>query len=426
MELAVLFTVLIILLAIGMPIAFGVGLAAWSFFLLEKAPFILSVQQIYGGVDSFILLAVPFFVTAGLIMGMGGVSKRIIEFCSALIGHVRGGLGIVNVLASMIFAGISGSAVADTAAIGGVLIPGMIEKGYPRKYSAAITATSSTIGIVIPPSIPMILYGLVSGSSVAALFVAGIVPGVLIGVFQMLIAYYIARRNDYPTEGKFSLRRLARTTRDTFLALMLPVILIGGITSGIVTPTEAGVIAVLFGLIASFIYRSITLKKLYKVLLDSAVLTSVIMIIVATSSMLGWVLSWERVPQAIATWFVSLNLSSHLTLLLISALFIVLGTFLHANPIMLIVVPIMLPLVASLGLDPIYFGILVVLLIGIGQQTPPVGSALYVCSAISGEDILTIVIAGLPFLLCIVFVLLITLFFPITALYIPKMFGFLP
>ncbi len=425
MELSILFTLLFCLLIIGMPIAFAVGLAAWSLFILKGVPLILSIQQMHSGTDSFILLAVPFFITAGLIMGIGGISKRIISFCSACIGHVRGGLGIVNVLASMIFAGISGSAVADTAAIGGILIPGMIEKGYPKRYAAAITATSATIGIVIPPSIPMVLYGVVSGTSIAALFIAGIIPGLLIGIFQMITAYKIACKYNYPTEGSFSFNNLIVTTRKTFLALLLPVILIGGITSGIVTPTEAGVIAVIFGIVISLIYRTLSLKKLYKVILDSAILTAIIMIIVSTSSMFGWVLSWERIPQTIAQWIFRLNLSTNLTLLLISALFIILGTFLHANPMMLIVVPIMIPLIEYLGLDLVHFGILVVLLIGIGQQTPPVGSALYVCSAISGENILSIALAGLPFLFCIFLVLLITLFFPDIALFLPRLVGLL-
>ena len=425
MELIILFTILFCLLIIGMPIAFAVGLAAWSLFILKGVPLILSIQQMHSGTDSFILLAVPFFITAGLIMGTGGISKRIISFCSACIGHVRGGLGIVNVLASMIFAGISGSAVADTAAIGGILIPGMIEKGYPKRYSAAITATSATIGIVIPPSIPMVLYGVVSGTSIAALFIAGIIPGLLIGIFQMITAYTIACKYNYPTEGSFSFNNLIVTTRRTFLALLLPVILIGGITSGIVTPTEAGAIAVIFGIVISLIYGTLSLKNLYKVILDSAILTAIIMIIVSTSSMFGWVLSWESIPQTIAQWVFRLNLSPNLTLLFISALFIILGTFLHANPMMLIVVPIMIPLVEYLGLDLVHFGILVVLLIGIGQQTPPVGSALYVCSAISGEDILSIAIAGLPFLFCIFLVLLITLFFPDIALFLPRLVGLL-
>lgn len=404
---------LLILMLAGMPIAFAIGVAALGYVALTGAPALILAQQVANGPDSWILLAMPLFVLAGLLMNETGISTRLIDFAEAVVGHLRGGLAMVNVMAAMLFGGISGSAVADSTALGSVLIPGMTQRGYPKEFSAALTSSAGSIGIIIPPSIPMILYGAITGVSVSALFIAGILPGILMGLSQMLVVHALARRHGWGGSTKFSLRRLATTSRAAALGLVMPVIIMGGILGGVFTPTEAGAVAVVYGIVVSlFVYRTLNWKRLYRTLVDAAIITSIVMIMVSMSFAFGWVMTFEGIPQRVSEWFLAFHIGPVLFLVLVSLLLIALGTLMHGDPMMLLTVPILFPAAKSLGVDPVHFGILIVLTVAIGQQTPPVGSTLFVVSALTGKDIFAITRANLPFIAAMVALLALILFVP--------------
>ncbi len=391
--------------------------------LIQGAPLTIIPQQLYKGADNFVLMALPLFILAGNLMNTGGITKRIVNLSLAIVGHIRGGLALVNVIASMFFAGVSGSAVADTASIGAVLIPSMKEEGYGSSFSAAITACSSTIGIVIPPSVPMVLHGFVSGVSIGAMFLAGVIPGILIGLIQMVIAYIISVKREYPRSGDFSWAKVWAAFKDAWLALLLPLIILGFITFGIATPTEVAGIAVVYAIvIGMFCYKELKLSDLYKIFLDSVKTTASIMIIISFSMLLGWALSQQRVPQAITAAIMGVTENPYLALLIISGLLIVAGCFLHGTALQLIIVPMLLPLVNRVGSDPLHFAMVVVLCVGIGQQTPPVGSALFVTSTLAGNDILEVTKENMPFIMSLVLVLLLIIFFPPIINVIPNIF----
>jgi C4-dicarboxylate transporter DctM subunit len=411
------------LLVIRVPIAFALGITAWVYMWLGGVDLLMLAQQTANGPDNWILLAMPLFVLAGLLMNTAGISDRIFALARALVGHIRGGLGLVNVVDSMLFGGLSGSAVADSAALGSVILPAMAKEGYPPTFSAALTSSTASIGIIIPPSIPMIIYGAVAGVSVGALFVAGVIPGILVGLGQGLVVYAIARARGWGGDHRFSWTGLARAIQDAWLALVMPVIILGGILFSVFTPTEAGAVAVVYGVLIGFAYRTLTLRSLYRALVDSAVVTAMVMILVSTSLSLGWVLSHERVPQLLTAWFLSLTRDPTLLLLVITVLLIVVGSFLHGDPILLIIVPILLPAVKALGIDLLHFGMIVVFTIAIGQQTPPVGSTLFVVSALSGRGIMEITAANLPFIGVIAAIMYLLLFAPQLVLVVPRLAG---
>lgn len=416
--------VMIVLILAGLPIAFAIGVAAWSYMMAAGVPLIILAQRIATGPDSWVLLAMPSFVLAGLLMNDTGISRRIIQFAEAVVGHMRGGLAMVNVTASMLFGGISGSSVADTAALGSVLIPGMSRKGYTREVSAAVTSSSASIGIIIPPSIPMILYGAITSVSVGTLFVAGIIPGLLVGLAQMIVVVLLARRHDWGAMESFSLCRLAAAAKQGLPGLVMPVIIIGGILSGVFTPTEAGAVAVVYGVaVAALFYRSLTLRVLYRALVNAGVLTAVVMIIISTSYAFGWVMAHEQVPQQIANWISALDLSAVAFLFVLSAILIGLGTVLHGDPLLLITVPILYPGVLALGVDPLHFGMIVVFCVALGQQTPPVGSTLFVVSAIAERSIFAVSRANVPFVLAILAVLVLVILWPPVVYWVPELAG---
>lgn len=423
-----LFTLILLALALlllgGIPIAFAIGIAAWFYMLGADVPTVVMAQQVGTATDSWVLLAMPLFVLAGLLMNDTGISLRLIAFARALVGHLRGGLAMVNVMASMLFGGISGSAVADSAALGSILIPGMTKGGYPKDFSAALTSSSSSIGIVVPPSLPMILFGAITGTSVGALFIAGIIPGLLIGMSLMAVVYAIARRKGWRGEAPFSWSHLWRAARDAALGLMMPVILIGGILGGVFTPTEAAGVSVVYAVAVSMLfYRALTWKAFYRTLVNAGVLTAVVMTIIATSFTFGWVMTFEQVPQVVASWLLGAELSPNLFLLIVAAALIVLGCIMHGDPLLLITVPIVYPAALVLGIDPVHFGMVAIIAVAIGQQTPPVGSTLFVVSALTRLDVFVVSRANIPFVLALVFVLMLVLFIPELSLWIPRMVG---
>ncbi|WP_226623365.1 TRAP transporter large permease [Alloyangia pacifica] len=408
-----------VLIAVGMPIAFSIlGSALLGVFLLNgELGFLNAALSLYDGATSFPLIAIPLFILAGALMNTGGISTRLIAFVSALIGFVRGGLAMVNVGVSMFFAEISGSAVADVAATGSVLIPAMKQKGYKPRMAAAITSSSASLAIIIPPSIPMILYGAMSDTSVVKLFVAGIVPGVLGGGLLMGLSYYMARRYDLPRDEAFSLRRLAETGKEASWALILPVVILGGIFGGVVTATEGAALAVVAALfIGVFIYREIDLRHLYQALVDGVLQTSVVMLMVAASAVLGLYLTETEMPQRLAAGITQITTNPFAVLMIINIFLLFVGMVLHGAAAIILTVPIFMPLVHELGINPIQFGILLTLNIALGQQTPPVASVLITSCSIARTDVWRTSVTNLPFVGVLVLVLLLVTYVPAVSL----------
>jgi len=413
----------IIFLILGIPIAFVLGLTSFVGLLYSgDIPLLLIPKQMFSGTDSFPLLAVPFFILAGNLMNIGGITKRLIHFCNILLGHVRGGLALVNVVASMFFAGVTGAAVADTSALGSILIPAMTREKYDRDFSAAVTAASSTVGPIIPPSIPMVILGTVGELSVGALFLAGVVPGILVGLSLLVVAYVISVKRDYPKEKRKSLKEFFLGLKDALLALLMPAIIMGGILGGIFTPTEAAVVAVFYAFLVSFlVYREIRWKDLPRVLIDSVVVTSIIMFVIANSAIFGWILANHQVPQAVAHIFLSITNNKWVLLLLINLFLLFVGTFMETTASLIILTPILLPLAVKVGIDPIHFGLVMVLNLVIGLITPPLGVCLFIACSIAKITLEQIVKAILPFLIAAILVLFIVTYIPELSLWIPRM-----
>lgn len=409
-------------LLIGVPVAFSLGLSALVMMNIQGFNNDVLVQKMVGGIDSFPLLAVPFFMLAGEIMNSGGIAKRIIALSNSIVGHVTGGLGLVNIVASMFFGGISGSSVADTAAIGGLLIPAMKEEGYDADFSAAVTASSATMGIVIPPSIPMILFGLISGVSVVRMFMGGIIPGILIGFSLLFLTYFISKKRNYPKGVPFSFRRVLVALKGSIWAVFLPVIIIGGIISGKFTPTEAAVISVIYALVVSLvIYKEMTVRDLPRILVDTAKTTGIVMLVAGMAMVVAWLLTVVQIPQSIATYILSLTSSPFVVLLIINFFLLLVGAVMDLTPALLILAPVLLPVALAVGINPVFFGVMMVINLGIGLVTPPVGTILYISCGIAKISLEDITKAMLPFLAVQVAVLLLIITFPQLVLWIPSM-----
>lgn len=413
------------MIAIGLPIAVSIlGAALVGVFLNNgHLGFLNAALSVYDGATSFPLIAIPLFILAGALMNTGGISTRLIAFVSALIGFVRGGLAMVNVGVSMFFAEISGSAVADVAATGSVLIPAMKKKGYSPRFAAAITSSSASLAIIIPPSIPMILYGALSDTSIVKLFVAGIIPGLIGGFLLMALCYYFAVRYDFPREERFNLCHVWKTTKDASWALVLPVIILGGIFGGIVTATEGAALAVLAALfIGLFIYRELDLRRLYAALVDGVLQTATVMLLVASSAVLGLYLTETEVPQRLAQGITAITTDKLAVLMLINVFLLFVGMVLHGAAAIILTVPIFMPLVHQLGIDPVQFGILLTLNIALGQQTPPVASVLVTACSIAKTDVWKTTITNLPFIAVLVTVLLLVTYVPAVPLTLVEVF----
>ena len=412
-------------LLISLPIAFA--LAAISIFILaiNDVNLIIVAQRLHGGVNSFPLLAVPFFVLAGQIMNHAGISERLVEFARAIVGKMKGGLSAVNIITSMFFAGMSGTSMSDTAAVGGIMIPQMIKRGYARAFTGAVTASSSTIGIIIPPSVPMVLLGAFLGMSTGALFAAGLLAGVMLGIGLIFVGWLISKRENYPIEEPFRLVRAIKALGRAAPALFMPIIILGGILGGIFTPTEASAVAVVYGIfIGVFYYKTLSLKKLYQVFAESAILTGAVMLVTSTAYVLGFTFNYQQIADEILKPISAMSLSPTLFLMMLSIVLIIAGTFLDGIAMMYIIVPLFYPGVKLLGIDPIHYGMVVVLCWGIGQQTPPVGAALFITAPLCETDVLTITRANIPFIIVMCVVLALTIFFPKSlVLFMPKLLG---
>lgn len=411
-------------LVLRIPIAFGLGISAVLTALYTNIPLAILAQGMVRGINSFSLLAIPFFILAGEIMGEGGMSQRLIRFSNALVGKVRGGLAHVNVLASMFFGGISGSSVADTSSIGSILIPMMKKKGYDDDYSVAVTITGSTQGVLIPPSHNMIIYSLVAGSgvSVGALFLAGIVPGVFLGIALMVAAYVIAIKRKYPVGEETSWKEKLASLKEAFLGLFTVFIVVGGVITGFYTATEAAAIAALYAFVVTFfIYRDVPLSHMGIILRKSLRTLAIVMALIATSNAFGWMLAYLKVPALATQALLGVSNNPNVVMLVINLLLLFLGCIMDMAPLILITTPILMPVIHSIGVDPVHFGIVMMLNLSIGLLTPPVGSTLFVGCAIGKVTIEKLSKTMLPFYGVMILVLLAITYFPSIVMFIPRM-----
>lgn len=428
-EILVLVISFALLLAVGVPISFSIGISSLLTMLLSisAVPAVTTIsQRMATGLDSFALLAIPFFIFAGQLMNSGGIARRLIDLAKILVGKFPGGLAFVNILAAMLFGAISGSAVAAASAIGGFMTPVMEKEGYNKSFSAAVNITSATTGLIIPPSNILIVYSLASGGvSIAALFLAGYIPGILLGFSLMLVAFVYAKKNNYKTTIEFRLGEAVKKFFHALPSLLLIIIVIGGIVAGYFTATEASAIAVLYAFILSvFIYKEIKIKDLPNILLSSASTTAIVMLLVGTSMGMSWVMAYENIPQSVAQALLVLSDNKIVILIIINVILLIVGTFMDMTPAVLIFTPIFLPVVMQLGVNPIHFGIIMVMNLSVGLCTPPVGSVLFVGASVAGLPITKIIKPLIPMFIAMIITLFLVTYIPELSLYIPQFFGY--
>ena len=426
LDILVLALSFVVLLGLGVPISYSIGLATVATMLLsiQTMPALTTeAQRIATGLDSFALLAIPFFILAGQIMNQGGIARRLIDFAKALLGMLPGGLAHVNIVASMLFGAISGSAVAAASAVGGVMAPQMDKEGYDRDYGAAVNITSATTGLLIPPSNILIVYSLASGGvSIAALFLAGYLPGILVGLMLMTVAGVLAVRRKYPITGRLPLMETFKKFIDAVPSLFLLVVVMGGIVAGFFTATEAAAVAVLYALILAFIYREITVKDLPQILLDASATTAVVLLLVGTSVGMSWIMAYVNIPQNVTAALIALTENEIVIMLIINIILLSVGTFMDMTPAVLIFTPIFLPIAIDLGIDPTHFGIIMVLNLCIGLCTPPVGSVLFVGVGVAETSITSVIKPLLPLFIAMIIALLIVTYVPWLSLWLPECF----
>ncbi len=416
---------LLILLVLGIPIAYAVGISSLAYFaayhpdLMQMLP-----PRMFAGFNSYTLIALPLFILMGFLMNEAGITARLIDFCMIFIGRFRGGLGLVNVGASMIFGGISGSSTSDTASIGSILIPEMERRGYSRQFAAGITVASSTMGMIIPPSIPVVLYAIVAQESVGQLFLGGMIPGIMIGLFQFGITSFLAHRRGYPKEDlRPSIGEIAKTTVSSSYVLLMPVLIVGIVVFGVATPTESSAIAVLYaGGIGFAFTRKLKLSAFWRCVRQTVMISSKIMIIIALSQLYIYVLAIERLPEALTALMTSLDLGPVLFMMIFAAVVLLFGTFIDVSPAILLLTPVFLPAAVDVGVSPVHFGIVLVSGLAVGACTPPVGNCLNVCSAVSRMGIGPIFIGALPFLAANVLTMILCILFPPPVLWLPAVF----
>ncbi|WP_028579033.1 TRAP transporter large permease [Desulfogranum japonicum] len=422
MNLAILIGTFIGGLVIGLPVAVTLGFSSFCYLLAAGIPLVVMPQKMYAGIDVFVLLCIPGFILAGNLMNNGGITERIIRFANALVGWVRGGLGLTNVAASMLFGGISGTAVADSASIGGVMIPGMKKAGYPAGFSAAVTAASSTVGPIIPPSVPMIIVGALSGISVGQMFIAGAIPGFLLGGAMLVTTYLIASRNNFPRQRWQGFGEVLKAFLGAFWALAMSTLIIVGMISGLMTPTETAVIACIYAIIVGvFFYRELPVKAIPRIVVDSAISSAAILALVGFANVFGWILVSERIPQMIASAVLSVTENTYLVILLINLLLLFVGMFMETIAALIILFVPLLTLAQSVGVDPLHFATFAVLNLMIGLTTPPVGVCLFVCANIAELPLSAVIRAITPYLLTNIIVLLLVSYIPQISTWLPRL-----
>ncbi|MCB1969139.1 MAG: TRAP transporter large permease [Geminicoccaceae bacterium] len=424
----IVLAIFFVLLFLGMPIGFTLGIAGLAGIVDAGGASFLSMapKRFFAGLNLFPFLAMPFFILAGEIMNHTGITHRLVQFAETLVGYMRGGLAHTNMVASVFFAGITGAATADAAAFGKTLVPSMVRQGYSRPFACAVTAAGSIIGPTIPPSSLMVIYGSIMGVSIGGLFAAGILPGLLICLVCMCIIAAMARRLNLPKAANApSLREILTAFRSSLVALIMPLIILGGILGGIVTPTEAASVAVAYSLfVGVVVYRAITFDDLMQMLIRTARVTGVIFLIIASASVLGWWLAFEKIPQALAAGFLTLSSSPSMIILMLIAMLLVIGMFMDITAMLIILAPVLAPLTASIGMDPIHAGIVFVLALNISLMTPPVGACLFVLSTVTGETIERIAASLWPFIIAEIGILLVIAYWPGLTLLLPHLLGF--
>lgn len=421
MATAILFGSFALLLFLSVPIGISIGLATLiTIFSSDSLPIEFLVKELVTSVDSFPLMAVPFFILAGEIMGKGGISERLFNVANSIVGNKTGGFAIATIITCMFFAAISGSGPATVAAIGGIMIPAMVRNGYDIKFATAVVASAGSVGVIIPPSIPMVIYGVVGNASIGDLFIAGIVPGVLVGLSMIIWAYYYSKKKGYKgLDEPTSFKKIIEACWEAKWALLIPIIILGGIYGGFFTPTEAAVIAVVYGLFASTVlYRELRIKDLPKVIVDSALTTATVLIIVGTATAFGRFLTIEQIPTKVAQGILAISTNPTVIILLIAALLLVVGMFMDTLAAIIILTPILLPIAIQIGYDPIHFGIIMVVNLAIGFITPPLGVNLFVASGISGLSIESLSRAVTPFIIGMLFTLMLITFVPQLSLFL--------
>ena len=427
MLLLIMFIVFVTMLILGFPIYLSLIASSIIYILLSpELNILMAVQRIVVAPDSFTLLAVPFFILAGQIMNSGGVTKRIFAFAKDLVGHFRGGLGYVNILASIIFAGMSGSALADAGGLGLVEIKAMRDEGYDDKFSIGVTASSSTIGPIIPPSIPFVIYGAMANVSVGGLFVGGIIPGLIMGAALAVMVYIMARKQGYPRAERSSLKKILLSFYEAFLALLMPLIIIGGIWIGFFTPTESAFVSILYAIIVTgFVYRELSLKSLLSLMIETIKMVAPAIMIVAGASLFGWILNYEKVDKYLMSLILSITTNKWVILFIINIILLFLGMFLEVIAVIMLMLPILQPITQIVGIHPIHLGVVMVLNLMIGLLTPPVGFVLYILSSTTKRPFNYVIKAVAPWILPLLLALVFITYIPELVLFLPKVFGFI-
>ncbi|MBT3359173.1 MAG: TRAP transporter large permease [Rhodospirillales bacterium] len=421
-EIIILFASFFIMVFIRVPVAYALALASLLVIIYEGLNPVLFVQQMFHGLNSFPLLAVPFFLLAGQLLNSGQITERLLRLSQALVGHIRGGLAHINVVVSMLFAGMSGSSTADTAGVGSVLIPAMIKRGYDRRFTIALTAASSTMGVIIPPSILMVIYGAMGGVSIGGLFLAGAIPGAIVGLSQMVYSYYAAIRNNYPAENRASLKELGSATKAGILPLMVPIIIVGGVLTGKFTATESGMIATVYVLFLIYgIYKTMSIRRLPNILMETAVIYSQPLLAVAAATIFGWLLAYFEAPEAIAGLAGDMINSATLTVLFIAIVFVVVGTFMDAVPAIIIFLPIVDHMVQVSGANAIHTGLVVIMTLALGLITPPYGLCLLLACVLGKEPVTRVMGQMMVFYCLFAVVILIIILFPEISLWLPRL-----
>ena len=425
---ALIFVSLGVLLVLGVPIAFALCLTTLFYLIVKNdaAFFPMIAQQLYEGMDLYLLLAIPFFIFAGEIMRSAGMTKNLVRFSNALVGHFRGGLAYVNIVASIFFSGVTGSAVADTSAIGSVMIPSMEEEGYDLDFSAAVTAASSVIGPIIPPSILMIIYSAVMDTSVAAMFAAGFIPGILVGLSLCALSYYYSKKRNYPKRDKrVTLREFLTSIAGALVPLMMPIIILGGILSGIFTPTEAAAVAVFYGLVVGFLSKGLKLSMIPKIMLNTVLVSATILFVIASAKTIGWLFVIEQIPQAFANIFVTITQNRYIFLFIVNILLFIVGMIMDPAVSILILGPILAPAAINMGVHPLHFALIMCINLTIGLATPPLGFILYVTCGIADLSVERLSKAIFPFILVEASVVFLVTYVPFIPLWIPKLLGYI-
>ncbi len=413
----------IVLMFFGVPIAVSMGLSSMlSIIVFGKYSTLAITHQIISGIDSYILIAIPFFILAGELMNTGGITTRIFNFANWLVGRIPGGMGHTNVVASIIFSGMSGSAVADTGGLGLIEMKAMKEHGFDDGFSAAVTCASATIGPIIPPSIPLIVFGAMAEVSIGKLFLGGIIPGLLLGLALMILVYIISKKRSYPIRERFTRKETWVTIKRGILPLFAPIIIIGGILLGVFTPTESAIIACVYACLLSVLYKEINFQKLKAVLLNTLITSSTIMFIIAAAKSFSWLLAMEGVPQSLTSFILSITNSPGLIILVLNVVLLIMGMFMEGLSVLTIIVPFLTPLMQAIGLDPVHMGVMVVLNLMIGLSTPPVGMSLFVMNRIAGVKLQDLYKEILPFLIPLIAVLIIIAYYPGFVLWLPSLF----